>query len=410
MSRVRTTAPSVLVSVVVLMALGGPVACAQDAGGGAERSSRLTLGFAVDTTVTPESWWGVDPALAVRAEVVRLWRDYLAVRQDSTRRVAFWSAADRERAPDPDLALASASYIADADAVLIEALPLVAGDSSRWVLRTVYTSGGTIARPGLLAMERMHVVHEGGRWVLAHPGVVETAGWRRERVGQIDYVVHPALGFDTRRAQETARWLDATAHRFGVSDARRITYYLVPDVQAALQLTGLEWAISADRSGGRANPRARIVFAADPRFGEAYLHELTHVLLAPWLGDASAFVGEGIAYWLGGARGQTFPTMMQDLATFLARQPGLELRAVLEENGSGPIGSARLPAAAAVFELAHRRGGDAAVRRLVEETRAGQPGIEAVAGALGLTPPELESDWRALVLSFGDSAGRPTSP
>lgn len=32
---------------------------------------RLTLGFAVDTTVVPSTWWGVERALATRPAVVR---------------------------------------------------------------------------------------------------------------------------------------------------------------------------------------------------------------------------------------------------------------------------------------------------------------------------------------------------
>ena len=306
-----------------------PMACVEAQDSTAVPSGRLALGFAVDTTVVPATWWGVDPALSARPAVVRLWRDYLAVRGDRARRTAFWSAADRSRAPDPDLALGSEGYIVGANAVLVEALPIVPGDSTRWVLRTMYVGGGTAARPGLLAMERVHVVREGGQWVLAHPSTVETAGWRRVRVGRLDYVVHPALAFDSARAAETAEWVDQTAQRFEIANPASITYYQVPDLQAASRVMGLDWALSSDRVGGRANPAARVVLAADPRFGEAYRHEIAHVLLAPWLGEVTSFAGEGLAYWLGGARGRTFPGLMRNLEEFLTREPAVRLGTIM---------------------------------------------------------------------------------
>jgi hypothetical protein len=363
--------------------------------------SGLKLGLAVDTSIVPGAWWGVDSALAARAAVVRTWDDYLAIRADSGKRLSFWSAGDRGRTPDPDLILGSEGYVLGANAVLLEAIPLAPGDSSRWLLRTMYsTSHGTGPDPDLLALERMHVIREGGRWVLSHPSTVETAAWHRVRVGLIEYVVHPALSFDAKRAADTAEWAATTSLRFGITNSEPITYYQVPDLQAALQVMGLDWGLSADRVGGRANSRARVVFAADPRFGEAYRHELAHVLLYPVVAGSSVFASEGIAYWLGGARGKPFPAMMNDLGEYLAQHPALGLRAILTGDGPSTASSVRLPAAAAMFEIAHRRGGDAGVQRFLAVLGKAEPSMDTVARALELTPAELDSAWRTTVLSY----------
>lgn len=366
---------------------------------------RLGLGFAVDTTAVPGVWWGVDPALTALPAVVRTWRDYLLVRHKPAQRASFWTAADRAKTPDPDPLPGSESYLLDGHPLLIEALPLVAGDSSRWVLRTVYVGGGTAARPGLLGIERTYVVRETEadgrtRWALASPVSFETAGWHRERVGRIDYIVHPTLQFDRARAAVTAAWADSLVRRLAVGDSGTVTYYQVPDLQAGYRALGLEWVISGDRAGGRASPVARVVLAADPRYAEAYRHELVHVLLQSLAVGRSAFVGEGIAYWLGGARGQPFAGTMRDLAAYLAGQPDLTLAAILASNGEGATGSALLPAAAAVFELAHRRGGDLGVRRFVEALGTDAPTVAEVARVLGTPVPRLEADWRALVRSY----------
>ncbi|MGI9139850.1 MAG: hypothetical protein ACR2GJ_01940 [Gemmatimonadaceae bacterium] len=358
----------------------------------------------MDTTAVATSSWGVDPALIALPAVVRTWRDYLAVRADPTKRLRFWSSADQRRTPDPDLLVASERYILDANAVLVEALPLAAGDSSRWVLRTMYVGAGTAAHPGLLAMERIYMVREGGRWVLAHASAFETEGWQRAQVGPIEYVVHPAVRFNAARAAETARWAEATSERFGITNAAPITYYQVPDLQAAFRVMGLDWAISSDRVGGKANSPARVVFAANPRFGEAYRHELVHVLLHPLVGGSSSFVSEGIAYWLGGARGNSYPEMMRDLSLHLASQPAVGLGSILTSDGSGALAHARLPAAAGVFEIAHRRGGDSGVLRFVAALGKDEPALDAVARALGVAPAELELAWLSVVRSHSGEA------
>lgn len=389
-------------------------ALAQSSAERAPTAGQLSLGFAVDTTAVPGGWWGVDPALAALPAVVRTWRDYLAVRADSARRRAFWSAADRARAAEPDLALVSESYILEGRPLLVEALPVVAGDASRWVLRTVHVGVGSAARPGLLAMERTYVVREtdaggGARWVLVQPAARETAGWRRTRSGAITYVVHPAVAWDARQAAATAAWADSLVRRFGLPPAAPVTYYQVPDLQAGQRVMGFDWAISADRAGGRANPEGRIVIAADPRYGAAYRHELVHVLLAPLVAGRSGFVGEGLAYWLGGARGRPFGAMLADLAGYLAGQPTIGLRDILAGDGTGVAGSAQLPAAAALFELAHRRGGDAAVRRFIAGVGAKDPTLDDVARAFGVTPDVLEAEWWRLVRAYG-VASRQSGP
>jgi hypothetical protein len=385
---------------VALLLLVAPDSGAQTPDTLPVRPSRFALGFAVDTTAVPAAWWGVDPARTALPEVVRTWRDYLAARSDAEKRATFWAAADRRRAPDPDLLIASAEYILDANAVLVDAQPLVPGDSSRWVLRTAYVGGGTAAHPGLLGMERIHVVREDGRWVLTHPGIAETTQWRHARVGPIRYVVHPAIRFDAARAAETARWAEATARRFRLPAPAPITYYQVPNLEDAFRVLGFDWALNADRVGGRANPGARVVFAADPRFGEAYRHELVHVLLRSVVSGKSVFVGEGIAYWLGGARGQPFPSMVRGLASYLDRQPTVGLRAMLDGVGSGRAASARLPAAAVIFEVVFRSGGDAGVRRFIAALGAEEPSLDTAARALGMQPAELEAAWSSVLRSY----------
>lgn len=263
------------------------------------------------------------------------------------------------------------------------------------MLRTAYVGSSNRVRPGLLAIERVHVVREGDRWVLSQPAAVETATWRHARIGPITYVVHPRVGFDEVQATATARWAEQTATRFGLPAPAPITYYALPDLETAFRILGLDWAITTDRVGGRANPSARIVLAADPRFGAAYRHELAHVLLDPLVAGASSLVVEGMAYWLGGGRGQPFPGMMRDLAGYLDRHPGTGLDSAIASTAS-----LQFPTAAALFELAHRHGGDAAALRFARALGHAEPTRGAVARAIAASPTTVDSEWRALVHSY----------
>ena len=375
---------------VVAAALGAAAACAD------AQPRPLGLGFAVDTAATAGTTWGLDAARDSVASVVRAWEANLRVRGDSAARRRLWSAADQARHREPDLQLVAAGYVADASPTVLDVQPLRAGDASAFLVRTLYTGRGSGEHPGVLALERVHVVREGGRWALAHPIADETRGWRRERVGAIEYVVHPSQPFDAAQAAEAARWTAELARRFGVAPLAPITYYQLPDLEAQSRLLGFDFAISADRVGGRADVRNRLVFAADPRFGAAYLHEIAHVVLQPVIGGMDPFWAEGMAYWLGGSRGMTPPAMLRSLGAWLAARPGMGLRAIVD--GDDPITqSARFPAAAAVLEAVHRRGGDAAVRRLLQRAGHAPVTFAALASAAGMPAAELERAWRAVV-------------
>ncbi|WP_337171306.1 hypothetical protein [Gemmatimonas aurantiaca] len=381
----------------------GAEASAQSSAQASRSPPSLALGFAVDTTALPAAWWGIDPARVVLPEVVRFWRDYLAIRRDSSKRAVHWERSGTTGDPDP--LPVTAPYLLDGAPLLIEAVPVVAGDASRWLLRTMYVGGGTATRPGLLGLERTIVTgrHEADgtwEWKLLSPESFETAEWRHERIGPIMYVVHPGITFDRRRAESTARWADSLLTRFGLARREPVIYYQTPNLQEGMRISGFEWLPTAERVGGRASPAAGVVVAADPRYGEDYRHELAHVLLAPLVTGRPVFVVEGIAYWLGGARGDDFPGLMRSLASFLADHPTFTPDTILASDGSGVIGSARLPVAASFFELVHRRNGDQGVRRLVEALETTEPTLARLATIMGMSREQVVTEWRALLAEY----------
>jgi hypothetical protein len=364
----------------------------------------LTLGFAVDTTATPANWWGVDPARAVLPDVVRFWRDYLIIRHDSLKRRGHWVPDNAETGVDADPVPVVAPYLLSARPQLVEALPAQSGNPSRWILRTIYATGPAM-QPAYMAFERSHIVgvrdgQGSWQWKLEDPAVTETVNWPRHRIGLLHYVVHPSIAFNADKAHATARWVDSTLQRFGLEPPGPITYYQVPDLEAGFRISGFQWLLGADRVGGRASSMSATVLAADPRYGEAYLHEISHVLLAPLVSGRSTFVVEGLAYWLGGARGSDFVGMIRSGSTFLIRNPNITLDEIFSNRAQSAAASMGLPVAASFFELIHRRGGDRAVLDVIEKLGTGEPTMDRLAQAVGISTSEMIAQWQQLLLQY----------
>src|SRR5262249_31944732 len=149
----------------------------------------------------------------------------------------------------------------------------------RTLVSTVEESTRTV-RP--LALFRVYATLEGGEWVLANALPRATRDWSRETLGAITFVFPPAHVFDARLARAAATFVDSLAAAFGQPAPQPITYYFTPDLEETLRALGLEFfPLGADTIGGRSNGSVRHVYVGASADGEAYLHELAHIVLAP---------------------------------------------------------------------------------------------------------------------------------
>jgi hypothetical protein len=84
------------------------------------------------------------------------------------------------------------------------------------------------------------------------------------------------------------------------------------------------WSAAEQRRWPNYDPSAtnRMVLTGDGAGGEAYRHELVHIVLQPLHTERThALIGEGIATWLGGSLGSDFPALMREHAAFLRAHP-----------------------------------------------------------------------------------------
>jgi hypothetical protein len=381
---------------VAVLALGALAARPPTAAHSQQADARrppLDVGLRVDTLGSP------------RREILRLWRAYLDARPHTYEPKPQWSPSEQRRWPIFDLAMPmvyqSESEFARTRAIVVEIEPAKPGDTTEYVVRTLFTrTDSAIGRELPVALIRVYAVREGGTWVLSNAVTRLTKDWRRTRVPPITFIYPPGHRLDTARARRSVRFIDSLVHTFGAPRPRAVTYYLARSPEEALRISGVE--LAPPGTTARSVPANYMVFSGLPQQGEFYPHELTHLIVGwvlPELG-APPVLDEGMAFWLGGSRGKSWRTLLRELASALHADPALTAERLLARP---PTDSLRPTAAGALLHMAHERGGMRTLRAALSTPRGptGPDVMRGVEHALGLTRAEVEAAWRAFVVRAG---------
>jgi hypothetical protein len=350
----------------------------------------------VDTTALARGW-GDYSAHGPVPVIFRRWRAYLTTPLDPKGWSPYWSAADQRAWPIFDLTRPIAYQ--GFHPTVLEIAPAGPATVDTYVVKTLFSAvaaENSEVRP--LALTRVYAVLEGGEWVFTNVLPRLTRSWPRRHVGPITYVCSPEHAFDRSRAEHAARFADSLAAAFEVPKLRHLDYYVTDAPEEMFRIMGLDWTVSG--AGGYAYYENRQIFVGSPASGEAYLHELAHVVLAP-LAPASRqhdTMAEGLATWTGGSLGKDYPSLMRDYAGYLRAHPEVTLDSVLAPQD---YDQGLRPAGAVLCQMAHERGGLQAIRQLLASGRSDEELKHTLETVLGMRWPQLAQAWRARVLSFG---------
>jgi hypothetical protein len=349
----------------------------------------------------------VDTLSREHKEVLDLWRTYLGSRPQDFKKTANWSEAEQRRWNYADMAGAFA-YSNDKDVAgtrgtVFQIAPVRPGDSTEYVIRTLFTRPDNMQMERRTLMHRVYAMRENGRWVLSNALTRTTANWKRSTFERITYVHPPEHKVDTVRARMAMRFVDSLVTVFDAPKPPAITYYLARNPEEVFALIGIDFYLPGSRAF--ANVGDYEIFSGVPKIGEFYAHELTHMVLGwvlPGLG-APAVLDEALALWLGGGREMEWPEVRKELATEIRRDPSWTLDRLLEDKPANAI--YRLSSAASLLELAHARGGLPMLKSALSppQTRKGPDIVAGVANALKVSRSEVEVAWR-------DSVLRPDKP
>lgn len=348
----------------------------------------ITLGWAVDTTASP-----------VR-EIVRTVAAYYQLPSPGRTPTTLWVAEEQARYPLYDFA-APQLYRTRLPATIVEVSP-TSPDSTVYVVKTVFAvadSAGQNIQPFGLQRLYVHPAAAGSGapygWQLAGALAELTRSWTVQRVGGITYHFSSGYSFRRDRAEAANQFLDSAARRLGVSRPGPIDYYLTASWESVNRLMGLDWGLTGAAFAGRALPENRLVFAGNPALGEAFMHELAHVVLAAF-GSAEQrhrMIEEGVATWLGGGnRGPDVGTYFTLLNQYLIEHPEMTLSGLLSRFDAE---EAFYATGALIADGALRHGGLSALRRVLTIGPRNEELLGALPGLLGVSPGGLDAWWRS---------------
>lgn len=360
----------------------------------AQSVQRVIPGFGVDTTSaawSDLSWHSAVP------EIYRAWKEYLLNQPGTLSPNPRWSAQEQRRWPGYDLT----SFIAykGASATVVDIRPVGEEVLDEFVVKTLFSrvlAENRDVKP--VALTRVYALRENGEWVFGNALTRLTSDWERVQVGPIEYVVEPGRELDRTRAENAVAFADSLSMTFDVPRLQRLTYYVAGSPERLHRIMGVDWTFGG-LGYGYANRANDLILSGDPTFGEENRHELVHVVLGPLFAEGltHSLMSEGIATWLGGSMGRTFPELLVEYADYLEAFPEITVDGVLAANNDEGL----RPTGAVLLELVHDRGGVSAVQELMRTGRSDEELRLAVARLLDVPWEEVVLRWREHVLAAG---------
>lgn len=349
------------------------------------------------TAVRVAVGFGVDTAPGPNRDVFELWRTYLSGRPDSVRPTLLWSRSEQDRWPYFDL-LRGYVYQGFSKFTVVDLAPAIGLDSTYLIRTLVASVADSTQDVKPLALYRVYATREQGRWVLANALPRLTRHWNRETIGRITFVFPRTHSFARTSAQKTARFVDSLARAFEVQAPPAIRYYFADDLRETLRAAGLElFPLGSDTVGGRADVANGLVLIGSSSSGEAYRHEVAHVVLGPFVASLkpAGLVQEGLMTWTGGSAGLGFKDLMPALKRYLDAHPDVTLESIMtnppHREGTLDLGYDGL---AVLCEMVHTAGGLTAVRALANAGAEPRLVLGTAARLLSVTPVELDALWR----------------
>jgi hypothetical protein len=186
------------------------------------RSDKTSAAMSVEVS------YMVDTVSGEHKEVLDLWRSYLRSRPQDFKPTSLWSRAEQEQWKIFDMggafAYSSDKDVAETRATVFQLAPAREGDSTEYVIRTIFTRPDNFQKERRTFLQRVYAMREDGRWVLSSALSRTTAGWTRTTFERITYVHPPAHVVDTVRARKAMRFISREApKRCSVSTASTST-------------------------------------------------------------------------------------------------------------------------------------------------------------------------------------------
>ena len=316
-----------------------------------------------------------------------------------------WTEAEQRARSDYDL---TAPLVFQGFAATIAGVNQ-ADSANQFVVKTLFAradSTGRNIRP--IALQRLYATLRNDRWELSSALPRLTAGWTTTEVDGIVYHAPPGWVLDQRKASHAARFVDSLSRALRVDRPGRIDYYLTRSSEEMYRVLGMDFFVlpsgPGTGTGGKSYPRDGIVISGDPDQGEAYFHELTHVVAGREAPDTlqNTLVNEGLATWLGGSRGRPYGDMVRWLEEYQRTHPKVRFYDLIMGRVSTGCGNDEADAlyatGALIIDVVHTDKGIWGVKKLLS-ARGPNIAVEPlVREILQIMNQDMDSWWRTETL------------
>lgn len=253
---------------------------------------RIALSSRIDTTNTEVH------------NVLITWMNYLRSRPDSLYNNPYWVQSERQQLPEFDL---TRNWIFQSPDMLRRYQPTILSVENEGALRCIRTMFTYADNNGVapLAFHRVYAEQHSGQWYLKGAWSVLTQNWNRTTYGKITYVYSGKNTLNSTLARKASQWCDSLASAFELNLAES-RVFVCENRDELARVLGLDYFIAPPH--GITYQENAMMFSG---LGTPWHpHELAHLVFAQY-STTHVLLKEGIATWVGGSLGDSYPALVQ---------------------------------------------------------------------------------------------------
>lgn len=341
--------------------------------------------------------YDLDTSVAQIAKPLKLWKDFLATRDDSLG-ARYWSKAEVRRYGNRSYFLLKNELDFGMDNFLellgyacIKILKIQkAGDNYKISSLMEFKPEG--GKSNVQYIFHVYLKEEDGELKICNAQSVNDPLYMKQtQVGLITYHYPRDHAFDKALAAKQSDFIAGFAAHFGVKPDS-MHYYFAGSLEDVQRIKGLDYIIGNNGEqypSGKADPAHKTVYS----FGlaEYYPHELIHLVLHKQFRQMHPWFDEGVATCFGMSRGKSLEWHLKRTNTYLAAHPEVDLTNMLQYRSIDAITDYRYVLGGFLVQYAYEKGGYPLIRRLLESGSSDEQFYKALTDHLGLERSSLNT-------------------
>ncbi len=272
-------------------------------------------------------------------EIISLWQEYLLSKTAYASNNSFWHSPN-SRFPD---AFLFPLQLREIDQLQFNVQNSIIGvfnvELDHYCLKSMFSKVDSSGQIILNYITSVYAKKVNNEFKLVNSTDYHRLIWRKEKLGNIEYYIHPAHEFKIEEAQKMNTYNSEIAEKFGVEPIE-VEYFLCNYGRDLLALQGFDFTPKSYikiQSGGMAFGYDNIIYAGNN--SAYYPHELIHLYTHQCCqGQFHQWADEGVATFFGGSTGYSIDWHIDKLRLFLIENPDYALDDLSALNTDIPNG------------------------------------------------------------------------